>query len=183
MAGPRFDLQGHRFGRLKVRRFLEMRRHTAYWECVCKCGAKTIVRGTHLRCGQTRSCGCLNREISKSVAARMKYKHGGASDIKGRHALHARWRNMRARCNNPRGQTYHRYGGRGIKVCARWDDFELFVKDVGMPPEHPSDQYKRYWSLDRIDNDGNYEPGNVRWATPKQQACNKTKHDLSGDGA
>lgn len=81
------------------------------------------------------------------------------------HPLYLTWNSMRTRCNNPNHAAYHRYGGRGIQVCSEWDDFWQFVADVG---DKPSEEY----TLDRIDNDGNYEPGNVRWATRKEQSWN-----------
>lgn len=82
------------------------------------------------------------------------------------HPLYYRWKSMRQRCSNPNVSGYESYGGRGISVCEEWDDFYQFANDVGLPPtpEH---------SLDRVNNDGNYEPGNVRWATPREQCLNQ----------
>ena len=83
------------------------------------------------------------------------------------HPLHCTWRHMHMRCTNPNRPKYHRYGGRGIKVCDRWSDFQTFVEDMGSKPTPDH-------SLDRIDNDGNYEPDNCRWATYEEQALNTT---------
>jgi hypothetical protein len=80
------------------------------------------------------------------------------------------WHNMKQRCNNPNNKDYHYYGGRDIKICDRWDDFQNFLKDMGLRPIG--------LSIDRIDNDGNYEPGNCRWATRKEQGCNTRKQRL-----
>lgn len=83
------------------------------------------------------------------------------------HWMYTRWLGLWDRCVNPKNVNYHRYGGRGIGVCEQWKDFEVFMEDMGVP-EH------RGLSLDRVDNDGNYEPGNCRWATAKEQRANQT---------
>ena len=85
--------------------------------------------------------------------------------IAKKHPMYGAWHAMRQRCSNPKNEQYRNYGGRGIKVCSRWATFWNFLEDVGNRPEG--------YSLDRIDNDGNYEPGNVRWATPLQQSNNR----------
>jgi hypothetical protein len=87
----------------------------------------------------------------------------------GHHSEYETWRSMRKRCTNPNAMGYKYYGGRGITFCERWNSFENFLADMGPKPSQ-----SRAWSLDRIDNDGNYEPGNCRWATPHQQANNKS---------
>ena len=119
------------------------------WVCRCVCGNETEVRATHLRGGHTRSCGCRGRPND------------------GRTKTYNAWSAMRQRCTNPQLPTWGRYGGRGIKVSPLWDSFDRFLQDVGPAPS-PSH------SLDRINPDGDYEPGNVRWATPSGQARNRT---------
>jgi hypothetical protein len=96
----------------------------------------------------------------------------GSSPVKhglSGHPLYATWKSMRERCNNPRSRVYPRYGGRGIKVCKRWDNFALFLKDVGVRPT------SRHW-IERKDNDGDYEPGNVEWALPREQNRNQSRN-------
>lgn len=119
-----------------------------------------------MRGGMSLSCGCLNKEIS---AARLT----GGLMIHGlsRHPLYRTWQTMRQRCENPRSKDYSRYGGRGIAVCAEWRDVTAFIAwieaNIGPRPAGRT--------LDRIDNDGNYEPGNVRWATAKEQSANRQR--------
>lgn len=151
------DLTGQRFGRLTVFKFYEINNdRCATWECSCDCGAKVIVNGTHLRNGNTRSCGCLQSDIS---ASRLLV-HG----MKGTREYNS-WRSMMKRCNNPNDKAYNHYGGRGISVCERWRKFENFYADMGGRPDG--------YSLDRINNNGNYEPSNCQWSTQKEQANNR----------
>lgn len=129
---------------------------------VCSCPARTerVVELAALKSGHTRSCGCLRREL---VAARSRI-HGktGTPEFRA-------WANMLQRCENPNWPRYADYGGRGIKIHQAWrTNFETFLADVGARPS-------RNHSLDRIDNNGNYEPGNVRWATRSQQQRNKRR--------
>lgn len=127
------------------------------FECACICGGIKLVRIGHLRARLTRSCGCLQREF-----ARKRFrKHF----MKGTPEYHS-WVGMRQRCYNPESPQYSDYGGRGIIVCQRWmDSFDNFISDMGKAPPG--------LSIDRINNDGNYEPGNCRWATRKEQNNNK----------
>lgn len=164
MGRPTPDLAGQRFGRLVAIRREPNAPKQALWFCECDCGRTAVVSSPALRHGKTKSCGCWRREFPAAT----KTRHGYATrDETGnyRHAVYRIWRGMRSRCENPNQPHYPRYGGRGIKVCERWRDFANFLADMG---ERPSPRH----SLDRIDSDGDYEPGNVRWATASEQRHN-----------
>jgi hypothetical protein len=154
------DLIGQRFGRLTVVERAENYRTEARWRCACDCGGDTRVTGYNLRSGSVQSCGCLRREVGVENG-RLSATHGHARDGK-RTPEYRAWGNVIDRCTNPRAKQFPHYGGRGIKVCDRWlhgeggkHPFECFYEDLGPRPDGHS--------LDRINNDGNYEPGNVRW--------------------
>jgi hypothetical protein len=146
---------------------------------LCDCGMEYVARLTDLLNGppHVRSCGCYRRERSTELARR--YQHLGqpraaaASVTHGltRHPLYSCWCNMMHRCENPEDKRFARYGGRGIRVCERWHDTQHFIEDV----ERELGPRPAGMSLDRIDNDGDYEPGNVRWATGAEQGRNKAK--------
>ena len=154
------DIQGERHNRLVVLGYAGPAKGGSRWWCRCDCGNVSRVNVTKLLIGATKSCGCLKDENTGN-----RHRTHGMR----RHPLYNTWAKMRSRCDNAADPAYPRYGGRGISVTASWqgpDGFPNFVADVG---ERPS----RSHSIDRINNDGDYEPGNVRWATPKQQANNR----------
>lgn len=169
------DLVGQIFGKLTVlsRAGRNKRRH-ALWLCVCSCGQKTTVSGDSLRRGDTKSCGCLQREN----ATKANTKHGHAArraKNRRRTSIYNAWVSMKSRCLNERDRGFPNYGGRGIIVCERWLCFEAFLEDMGERPSNPKGwKSKRpYYTLDRIDNDGNYERGNCRWADAETQNSNR----------
>jgi hypothetical protein len=131
----------------------------------CDCGTQKEVRLSVLRTGASQSCGCLARELTTS----RQVKHGQSGE---RTLTYRSWLAMRERCSRPSHPHFASYGGRGISVCPRWDSFEVFLSDMGPRPskDHSLDRYPN--------NDGNYEPGNVRWATPKQQGRNRRSNHL-----
>lgn len=152
----------HKYGRLTV--IGERQKHGRYWlvPCRCDCGTEKMVDLASLRSGSTISCGCYRNAafLARKDAMVAKTKKHGQWQAR----TYRIWLGMRARCSNPNITHYARYGGRGIRVCERWQSFENFLADMGeAPPGH---------SLDRIDNDGHYEPSNCRWATQQQQMDN-----------
>jgi hypothetical protein len=150
------DIAGHRFGKL-----IAVEKIGPEWRCVCDCGRETVRAAGLLRSGHTRSCGCLRRE--HMMGNRLSTRHGEAGR---RTRTYVSWTSMMQRCHDERVPYFKNYGGRGIKVCARWHLYENFLADMG---ERPAGR-----SLDRFpNNDGDYEPGNCRWATSAQQARNR----------
>jgi hypothetical protein len=160
------DIAGQRFGLLTVQRRADRPDSTrAWWHCLCDCGQPTVTMGKYLRCGDTRSCGCLQTQYRSCG----NYKHGGA--VQGLSREYRCWRDMKERCSNPNKRNYRWYGALGVTVCDRWrKNFPAFLADMGpCPPKH---------SLDRIDPFGNYEPDNCRWADWTTQCANKRKARL-----
>lgn len=158
------NIAGARFGKLAV-----VTRHsvngtgTVRWLCVCDCGAERVVSGDSLRRGVTTSCGCLQREL----AAAKKRTHGlhGTPEYKA-------WDHIKDRCFNPGCDSYKDYGARGIMMCPEWrKSFDAFLAHVGPRPSAAH-------SIDRINNNGHYEPGNCRWATAAQQVRNRRNNRI-----
>lgn len=164
---------GKRFGRLVVLGMgVPNKQGRSRWLCRCDCGAQKEILAGKLTCGNTRSCGCLRREVCAERARERNEKNvkHGLTRVGTRHPLYWTWTSMLRRCQVPTRKDYKNYGGRGIRVCKRWEEFDLYLADVmaEIGPK-PGSEY----SIDRIDNEGNYEPGNIRWATPKQQVNNR----------
>lgn len=165
------DLTGKQFGRLLVERQNgRSKSGSVMWECLCDCGKRKTVRGSHLTSGSTLSCGCEHREIASATALRHGHSTSGRTS-----STYNSWARMIDRCTNEKNNRFARYGGRGITVCTRWRKFENFLADMGEKPD-------KDLSIDRINNDGNYEPGNCRWATPAEQARNRSTSKKHGGG-
>lgn len=166
------DPVGERFGRYVVLREVERAGRARRFLCRCDCGTEKVVRLNHLRRGTIRSCGCLAKDRIRET----KTTHGmfvGARDINGRRTrLYTIWMNMRRRCSSPVSDPGRRYVGRGIQVCHEWQDFATF-RDWSL-----AHGYRDDLTIDRIDNDGNYEPSNCRWIPLADQARNRSSTRL-----
>lgn len=168
----RSNLVGKRFGRLVV---VELEGTVTSpcgtkrlaWRCRCDCGSTRVVRGADLVNGATKSCGCWNSESNR--ARHFKHGRAGRADGSERTREYQAWANAKTRCTNPKFNGYENYGGRGIRMCDEWlNSFEAFYRDMGPCPPG--------LELDRKDVNGNYEPGNCRWATNREQMNNVRKN-------
>ena len=161
------DVSGQRFGRLVAVEPIRQTPKGRLWKCLCDCGNYTQVRIGALTVGSTKSCGCLQVEVAGA-----KNRTHGMTNTK----TYRIWKGMKRRCYNKNDASYSEYGGRGIAICDRWrNDFLLFLKDMGESPKG--------LSIERINNQGNYEPSNCRWATPAEQCRNRASnrwYELNG---
>jgi len=161
------DLTNQTFSRLTVVSY-ERKHGRTYWNCICSCGNKTSVKSSHLTGGLTQSCGCLQKELNAVSMRARKTKHGMSKRNTRYYPIYQSWNSMKRRCLDPKNNRYHCYGGRGIKVCESWMTFDNFRVDMAST-----------WfigaTIDRINNDGNYEPTNCRWLPKAKNTRNKRK--------
>jgi len=161
------DATGEKHHRLTALRRVETKARQPRWMFRCDCGAEVEAAIGAVRAGSIKSCGCLIGEANR----KRLLKHGYRGT-----PTYLSWQNAKARCFNPRNKSYADYGGRGITMCREWlESFEAFLADMGERPDG--------MSIDRIDNDGNYEPGNCRWASKGQQNANvrgRTRIEFEG---
>jgi len=163
------ELTNQRFGRLFVSKKIGLdKRKYVLWECKCDCGNVIATTSPNLVSGKSKSCGCLGAENRLKAVT----KHGATKNNK-RTPEYSIWSGIKNRCNNKNNISYKNYGGRGIKLCERWNVFANFLADIGSRPSKDH-------SIDRIDPNGNYEPSNCRWATTKEQAANRRKKVFVG---
>lgn len=166
---PSSDISNQKFGKLTAifRAKNHTKGHHKYWKCKCDCGNEKVIRANHLISGLTLGCGCDRYE---KVSDKNK-KHGHSSGKKWS-PIYVSWAAMIRRCSSPKSNRWHRYGGRGISVCEQWKTFQGFLNDMGKT-------WERGLSIDRIDNDGNYEPLNCKWSSPKEQANNRSTSKIT----
>lgn len=160
------DLRGRQFGRWTALERVGTKNRHPLWRCRCECGTEGNVSSTNLVSGHSQSCGCL----SIDVATERLTRHGHTSND-AMSPEYRTWNGMWRRCTNPGEESYPRYGGRGIRVCARWRTFENFLSDMG---QKPAPEY----TIERANTDGDYEPGNCRWATMREQMRNMSRNHL-----
>jgi hypothetical protein len=166
--GKTLKIEGQKFNRLTAIKALAPHPKTRriMWEFLCDCGGSIITSAVLVSRGETKSCGCLQKEKARAKALRENFRHGGYGT-----AEYAIWSGMKQRCFNPRSKHFKDWGARGITVCDRWLSFPNFLSDMGFKPSP-------HHSIHRIDNDGNYEPSNCKWATAKEQCTNRRPSEV-----
>lgn len=162
-----YNLLNKKFGKLTVIEFNGYPKDNASWICKCECGTTVKVPARYLRSGESTSCGCYQVELVTSM--RQSCNTIGGKNGTPYHPLYNIWKGMLARCNNPKNKRYKNYHDRGISVCERWLDFNNFIEDMSPRPAG--------LTLERINNDGNYEKSNCKWDTYHAQANNR-KHKI-----
>ncbi len=162
------DLSGNRYGNLTViQRSSTKIKGNIIWDCLCDCSMSKSLFGSNLKRGGVSSCGSSACSFHNKIKTAAGTTHGSFYTRE-----YKIWSTMLQRCNNPNSTKYYNYGARGIKVCDEWiNSFESFIADMGIPPSSTH-------TIDRKDNDGNYEPSNCRWATPQMQAQNTRSNVL-----
>ena len=161
------DITGQKYNRLTAIKRVGSNNMGSTWLFQCDCGNQIVTGSNNVRKGRTKSCGCYNQELRKS-----RIKHGMFNT-----RLYVAWSHMRQRCNNPSNKEYRNYGARGISICEEWDEFINFYNWA------MANGYEKTLTIDRIDNDGNYEPNNCRWVTMAVQESNKrTNHYIEFNG-
>ena len=156
------DLTGQRFNKLVVEKYNRKTRTCHMWDCLCDCGKRKTIAHSSLIYGKTLSCGC----VLSAVLEKRNTRHG----LSGTHE-YGIWKGIKTRCRNTHTKAFKDYGGRGITMCDEWSNsFDAFIESVGRCPDG-------FVSIDRIDNNRGYEPGNCRWSTPKEQ-CRNTRRNV-----
>ena len=165
----REDISGNRYGRLVAISYhhFSAKQCQTFWLCQCDCGRKVIVGKSHLKDGHTKSCGCLQREVSSKVTSARNYKHGHTHE-----RLYRVWASIKTRCYNKRNKGFCDYGGRGIKMCDEWNDYESF-RAWALANGYDEIAARGVTTIDRIDVNGNYCPENCRFISIAEQNRNK----------
>ena len=160
------DLTGKKYGKLTVIKFAYTTGKARYWECLCDCGNKVNLKYGKITSGHTKSCGCLHKEICKQMLTKHDKYYTN---------IYRAYICMKDRCLNPNNSSYKRYGGRGISICKEWLGEEGFLNFYNWAINNG---HKDNLSIDRIDNNGNYEPSNCRWVDKLAQANNRSKNKI-----